>query len=124
MIYVDKGKEQEQFISFVEHAISILAEENYVSFLSLFDSSRLAEQDLILALKYLEESRPTVKVDNPTQIKNENQIIYMNSYNDGSGYWMDYDLTTDGELNDLTVQIEFLKQKEGYSVVLDDLHAL
>ena len=124
MIYVDKGKEQEQFISFVEHAISILAEENYVSFLSLFDSSRLAEQDLILALKYLEESRPTVRVDNPTQIKNENQIIYMNSYNDGSGYWMDYDLTTDGELNDLTVQIAFLKQKEGYSVVLDDLHAL
>lgn len=124
MIYADKGKEQEQFISFVEHAISILAEENYTSFLSLFDSSRLAEQDLIRALKYLDESRPTVKVDNPTQIKTENQIIYMNSYNDGSGYWMDYDLTTDGELNDLTVQIEFLKQKEGYSVVLDDLHTL
>lgn len=124
MIYADKGKEQEQFILFVEHAISILAEENYASFLSLFDSSRLAEQDLILALKYLDESRPTVKVDNPTQIKTENQIIYMNSYNDGSGYWMDYDLTTDGELNDLTVQIEFLKQKEGYSVVLDDLHTL
>lgn len=124
MIYVDKGKEQEQFISFVEHALSILAEENYTSFLSLFDSSRLAEQDLILALKYLDESRSTIKVDNPTQIKNEHQIVDLHSYNDGSGYWMDYDLTTDGELNDLTIQIEFLKQKEGYSVVLDDLHTL
>ena len=124
MIYVDKGKEQEQFISFVEHALSILAEENYASFLTLFDSSRLAEKDLILALKYLDESRSTVKVDNPTQIKIENQIINMNSYNDGSGYWMDYDLTTDGELNDLTIQIVFLKQKDGYFVVLDDLHTL
>lgn len=124
MIYVDKGKEQEQFISFVEHALSILAEENYASFLTLFDSSQLAEQDLILALKYLDETRTTVKVDNPIQIKSENQIIDLHSYNGGSGYWMDYDLTTDGECNDLTIQIEFLKQEEGYLVVLEDLHTL
>ncbi len=124
MIYVDKGKEQEQFIAFVEHALSILAEENYTSFLTLFDRSRLAEHDLILALKYLDESRSTVKVDNPTQIKSENQRVDLYCYNDGNGYLMDYDLTTDGELNDLTIQIEFLKQKEGYSVVLDDLHTL
>lgn len=32
MIYVDKGKEQEQFISFVEQTLSILAEEKYASF--------------------------------------------------------------------------------------------
>lgn len=124
MIYVDKGKEQEQFLTFVEHAISILAEENYASFLQVFDSSRLGEQDLILALKYLDESRSIVKVDNPTQINRENQTINMNSYNDGSGYWMDYDLTTDGDFNDLTIQIDFLKQKDGYFVVLDDIHTL
>ena len=124
MIYVDKGREQEQFISFVEHALSILAEENYTSFLMLFDSSRLAEQDLILALKYLDDSRSTVGVDNPAQIKRDNQRVDIYTYNDGSGYGMDYDLTTDGELNDLTIQIDFLKQKEGYFVVLDDLHTL
>ena len=32
MIYVDIGKEQEQFMSFVEQALSILAEENYAAF--------------------------------------------------------------------------------------------
>lgn len=124
MIYADKGKEKERFISFAEHALSILAEENYAAFLALFDSSRLAEKDLIFALKYLDESRDILKIDNPLQIKNEKQIIDVNSYNDGSGYWMDYDLTTNGELNDLTVQIDFLKQEEGYIVVLDDLHTL
>ncbi len=124
MIYVDKGKEQEQFISFVKQALSILAEENYTTFLTLFDSSRLAEQDIILALKYLDESRSVVKIDDPIQIKIDNQIVDMHSYNDGSGYWMDYDLTTDGEPNDLTIQIDFIKQEEGYLVVLDDLHTL
>lgn len=34
MIYVHKGKEQEQFISFVEQALSILAEENYAAYLT------------------------------------------------------------------------------------------
>ncbi|MDE7432686.1 MAG: hypothetical protein K2N34_12340 [Lachnospiraceae bacterium] len=29
-------------------------------------------------------------------------------YRDGSGFHMDYDLTTDRELNDLTLQMEFL----------------
>lgn len=124
MIYVHKGKEREQFIAFVEHALSILAEENYASFLTLFDSSRLEEQDIILALKYLDESRSTVRVDNPAQIKRENQGVDIHRYNDGSGYWMDYDLTTDGAPNDLTIQIDFLKKEEGYFVVLEDLHTL
>lgn len=124
MIYVEKGKEQEQFIAFIEYAIGILSEENYTSFLKLFDSRRLTERDLILALKYLDESRCAVKVDNPAQTKIKNQIININSFNDDSGYWIDYDLTTDGEFNDLTIQIEFLKQKDEYLVVLDDLHTL
>lgn len=37
---------------------------------------------------------------------------------------MDYDLTTNGELNDLTIQIDFLKKENGYIAVLDDLHTL
>ena len=37
---------------------------------------------------------------------------------------MDYALTTDGEINDLTLQIEFLKKGDGYIVSLDDLHTL
>ncbi len=50
--------------------------------------------------------------------------IDIGQYKDGSGYWVDYDLTTNKQLNDLTNQVEFLKQGAYYSVVLDDLHTM
>ncbi len=124
MIYAEEGKEQERFIDFAENALGILARERYSDFLAVFDSSRLTEQDLCLALRYLDETRPTVKIDDPVLLKNRLQRIDFLAYTDGRGYCMDYDLTTDGEPNDLTVQIEFLKNDNGYFVELDDLHTL
>ncbi len=32
---------------------------------------------------------------------------------DGSGFYVDYDLTTDGELNDLTLQMDFVLTESG-----------
>lgn len=125
MIYTEKGKEQECFIDFVEKALGILAQEKYRDFLAVFDSSRiLTEEDLISALQYLDETRPVLKIDDPKQVKSKNQEIYLSTFRDGSGYYMDYDLTTNGEINDLTLQIEFLKKGDGYIVSLDDLHTL
>lgn len=125
MIYTEKGKEQECFIDFVEKALGILAQEKYRDFLAMFDSSRiLTEEDLISALQYLDETRPVLKIDDPKQVKSKNQEIYLSTFRDGSGYYMDYDLTTNGEINDLTLQIEFLKKGDGYIVSLDDLHTL
>lgn len=124
MIYAEEGKEQERFIDFAENALGILAKEKYSDFLAVFDSSRLTEQDLYLALKYLDDTRPMVKIDDPVLLKNRLQRIDFLAYTDGRGYCMDYDLTTNGEPNDLTVQIEFLKKDNGYFVELDDLHTL
>ena len=125
MIYAEKGKEQECFIDFVEKALGILAKEKYHDFLAVFDNSRiLTEQDLIFALQYLVETRPVLKIDDPALVKNQKQEIDLFTFNDGSGYSMDYDLTTDGKINDLTLQIEFLKKGDGYIVSLDDLHTL
>ena len=125
MIYAEKGKEQDCFIDFVEKALGILAKEKYQEFLAVFDSSRiLTEQDLIFALQYLDETRPVLKIDDPKQVKSQNQKIDLFTFRDGSGYCMDYDLTTDCKINDLTLQIEFLKKGNGYTVSLDDLHTL
>ena len=125
MIYAEKGKEQECFIDFVEKALGILAQEKYHDFLVVFDNSRiLTEEDLSSALQYLDKTRPVLKIDDPKQVKNQNQEIYLVALRDGSGYCMDYALTTDGEINDLTLQIEFLKKGDGYIVSLDDLHTL
>lgn len=79
---------------------------------------------MILALKYLDESRPTLKIDDPIKRKCENRQIDIMLYKSGRGYAMDFDLTTNGELNDLTIQFEFLVEAEGYSVSLVDLHTL
>lgn len=124
MIYAEEGKEQERFIDFAENALGILAREKYSDFLAVFDSSRLTEQDLYLALRYLDDTQPMVKIDDPVLLKDRLQRIDFLAYTDGRGYCMDYDLTTNGEPNDLTVQIEFLKKDNGYFVELDDLHTL
>lgn len=124
MIHVESGKEQNIFIAFVEHALGVLAKEDYTSFLSLFDSSRMTERDIILALRYSDETRPVLRIDDPAQVKGRQHDVFLIAIRDDRGYHMDYDLTTDGERNDLTIQVEFFKEKNGYIVVLDDLHTL
>lgn len=118
------GQEKKEFISYVEKALSKLAVEEYTPFLNMFDSSRMSEAELVLALKYLDEDWPITKIDDPVKTKCDKQRIDIVQYKDGSGYHMDYDLTTDGELNDLTIQIEFLKHGDGYLVSLEDLHTM
>lgn len=124
MIYAEKGKEQDCFIDFAEKALGMLAKEKYGAFLAVFDSSRLTEQDLTSALQYLDETRPVLKIDDPARVKGKKKEIGLVALCDGSGYRMDYDLTTDGEKNDLTLQLEFLRKGNGYTVSLDDLHVL
>lgn len=53
--------------------------------------------------------------------KNEYSQMCVYIYNDESGFAVDYDLTTDGELNDLTLQMEFLVngRSEIIPVILD-----
>lgn len=123
MIKVETGKEKDCFVAYIEQALAKLSIEDDDAFLSLFDTSRLSKKDLILALRYLDETQPVMKIADPTSTKNK-QDIYLEAFNDGSGYFMDYDLMTDGELNDLTLQVEFIKKENGYFVVLNDLRTL
>ena len=46
------------------------------------------------------------------------------SFDDGSGYWYDYDLPLNHEWSDLTAQFEFYKRPEGLAVRLFDLHVM
>lgn len=45
-------------------------------------------------------------------------------FNNGSGFAVDYDLTSDGERNDLTLQMEFFYEGEGLRAVFLDLHVM
>lgn len=123
MIYAEEGKERDCFIAFTEYALGILSKEDYASFLALFDCG-MTEQDLLLCLRYLDESRPVLKIDDPALVKSNDQRIDLFAFRDGSGYHLDYDLTTDGEINDLTIQVVFQKKENGYMAMLHDLHTL
>lgn len=47
------------------------------------------------------------------------------AYKDGSGFHVDYDLTTNGELNDLTLQMDFrFSQDNTVMATILDLHVL
>lgn len=124
MIQVRTGQEEKEFTLYVEKTLSKLAKEEYAAFLDMFDSSRISPDGLLLALRYLDEDWPITRIDDPAMVKCSKQRINIQPYNDGSGYHMDYDLTTDGELNDLTIQVEFQKQGADYLVSLEDLHTM
>lgn len=110
-------------MTYIEQALKSLSHEDYDAFLLAFDTSRLSKDDLILALRYLDETRPVVRIDDPI-IQNNKQDIYVEAFDDGSGYFMDYDLMTNGVGNDLTLQVEFIKEIDHYVVQLMDLHTL
>lgn len=112
------------FVSYIELAVAKLARGQYTAFLQMFDDSRLSEDDLVLALRFLDTDRPITRVDNPLEVKSSECLFDIGEFNSGDGYYMDYYLTTDGELNDLTLSCEFLKADGGYSVCLSDLRAM
>ncbi|MBD5159820.1 MAG: hypothetical protein HDT23_06225 [Ruminococcus sp.] len=45
-------------------------------------------------------------------------------YNNGKGFATDYDLTTDSEINDFTLQMEFLFTDKGIKAYILDVHIL
>lgn len=124
MVKINHEQIKEEFVSFIEHTLSLLAEEKYDDFLAMYDSSRISRDGLLLALRYFDVNSQVVKIDDPMKVECSKRRIDIGQYNNGSGYWVDYDLTTDGRLNDLTIQIEFLKHGAEYFVILEDLHTL
>lgn len=123
MLLID-AEDTQVFIAYIEQALTQLAAGHYAAFLDRFDESRLAEEDLLFALKFLDNECPITKIDDPLTVSCAQRVIDLGRLNDGSGYYLDYDLSTGGELNDLTLSCEFLQTAGGYRVILSDLHAM
>ena len=77
-----------------------------------------------MELLYLDDSSNIFKVDDPMKVECSRPCMDIGQFKDGSGYWIDYDLFTNGEPNDLTIQVIFLKNGTDYSDELHDLHTL
>lgn len=90
--------------------------EKYAEFedLSLSDFTELIEGFLeINELPYMDRFEVPCTFNPQYEYHQLSCIIY----NDGSGFHVDYDLTTDGDLNDLTLQMDFLFTESGALLV-------
>jgi len=114
----------------VKEVINCISEKRYAdiekyarfSDLSLSDFTELIEGFLeINELPYID------RFEVPCTFKPQYEYhqLICGVYRDGSGFWADYELTTDGELNDLTLQMEFLFTESGALVVrILDAHVM
>lgn len=69
MVKLNTDKKKEGIVSFIEHTLSLLAEERYDDFLAMYDSSRISRDGLLLALRYLDVNSQVVKIDAPMKVE-------------------------------------------------------
>ncbi|MBB1634121.1 hypothetical protein A9975_25110 [Cupriavidus sp. UME77] len=48
----------------------------------------------------------------------------LGAFDDGTGYWVDFDMPLEGAWSDLTAQFEFRRAGDHYFATLHDLHVL
>ena len=114
----------------LRQVVDRLAEQKYAALAEVCSLQSLtAEQLQDLVTGYLMENNlPHIDPYNaPCHFKPKYEYHQASGdfYNDNSGFWLDYDLTTDSQLNDLTLQMSFLFGKQGQlKPFLLDIHVL
>lgn len=102
----------------IRQVVDLIAEKKYYDISQFAELESLTAADIEEAVDgFLEINElPYIdKYDTPCNFhpQYEYHQLYCNLYKDGSGFHADYDLTTDRELNDLTLQMEFLCTDSG-----------
>lgn len=118
-IYGGKGK-MEEIIRICKHVIECIVNGNYKLLELEGVLKRVSERDI---KRVLHEYNPSGNIITPPD--EYYKKIYINKYNDGSGYHVDVDLWYDSGRSDLTLQLDLLqKQDNELEVIIDDLRVL
>ena len=114
----------------VREVVDCIAEKRYsdIEKYAEFDSISLADFEWVIEDYLNLNELPYIdKFDVECNFKPQYEYHQLDciTYNDGSGFHMDYGLTTDSELNDLTLQMEFLFTDAGtLRAKILDVHVL
>ena len=114
----------------VKNVVDCIAEKNYEHMFDYAELSAGNRNDLINAIiQFMDDAELTFIDPFDTPCKYVSEVHYdqldVFIYSDGRGFAIDYFLTTDGEENDLTLQMEFLIDENGnYSAFIEDCHVL
>lgn len=130
MIKYELGKEMISAEKIVEQVVNTISEANYSKIAEIVDDLEC------LSISEIEECVEGFKSINglkcfdsygvPCFFKPKYEYHQLNFYkwDDGKGMSCEYDLTTDGHLNDLTLMIDFYYEENMLKSVLKDLHVL
>ncbi|MBY6915767.1 MULTISPECIES: hypothetical protein [Clostridium] len=130
MIKYELGEEMISAEKIVEKVVNSISEANYSKITEIVD-------DLdCLTISEIEECAEGFKSINHLERfdsygiacsfkpKYEYHQLKFYKWNDGNGMSCEYDLTTDGDLNDLTLMIDFYYEENMLRSVFKDLHVL
>lgn len=127
---MDKQTAEQKAIEILKQVVDAISERRYGDIPSLaytgwWTGQRLEKiiEDFLQASSLSGMDRWDVTQGTPSPNPKYQQLNFYH-FNNGSGFHVDYDLTTDGELNDLTLQMEFLYEGEGLRPVFLGLHVL
>ncbi|GFZ30404.1 hypothetical protein CSC2_09300 [Clostridium zeae] len=123
------GKEEEIIMNFCREIVDAIADSNYTTVFEKVDEANDWNATLLSdAIEHFKEDNDLQKIDkydvpctfNPKYSdgsKYMQEDIYI--YNDNSGFGYEYQLTTDGEPNDLILSLQFLFEGEYLKVIFE-----
>ena len=127
---MDRQTAEQKAIDILKQVVDALAEKRYEDIPKLAEMEHwtpemlrdhVAEHLQLCGLSRM-DGWTEERAASPTNPRYQQLNFY--HFNNGSGLAADYDLTSDGERNDLTLQMEFLYEGGGLRPVLLDLHVM
>lgn len=110
----------EEIIKICKHVIECMVNDNYELLEVEGALERVSERDI---KRVLHEYNPDENIIIPPE--EYYKKIYVNKYNDGSGYHVDVDLWYYSGRSDLTLQVDLRQKEENeLEVIIDDLRVL
>lgn len=130
MIRYEQGKEVTSAEKVVEQVVNAISEADYSKIAEIVDDLDCWSADKIKecaeGFKSANSLRCFDRHGVPCSFKpwyEYNQLKFY-KWDDGTGMSCEYDLTTDGDLNDLTLMMDFYFEKNMLRSVFKDLHVL
>lgn len=123
------GKEKEAIVSFSREIIDAIAVGNYNLIFEKVDEKRNWDISLLTeVIESFKEDNELEKIDKydvkctfkpnyPNENKYKQEYIFL--FNDNSGFGYEYNLTTNGEPNDLVLNMEFLFEGEYLKAIFE-----
>ena len=127
---MDRQTAEQKAIEILKQVVDALAEKRYEDIPKLAEMEHwtpemlrdhVAEHLQLCGLSRM-DGWTEERAASPTNPRYQQLNFY--HFNNGSGLAADYDMTSDGERNDLTLQMEFLYEGGGLRPVLLDLHVM